>query len=363
MRRFLKNLALMTVPVLAVLFLILELVFRFVVVAPDPPRQVMDRENNIMRFDTESKRDGVFTAGRFGQQKGRWHINNAGWLIGIDYRGKAERERPLIAVIGDSYVEALQVDHDENFVSLLRKALRDTFDVYGFGMSETSLSGYLHLARYVDRVFAPDVLVINLVYNDLDESIRELHFSPNFLQVSVRDTAVVEIAPVPRNYNKLRRFLFDSAVMRYVYYLAPNFFHKLNWNASRADGYNENIAVEQAARSRAAIHRGTKYLLETICRENGDKKLYFIMAAPRGDIYRGSLGTSTVRWMNDMIADTMKDLPCVLIDQTEYFRNDYLKHGKKFESPYDAHWNEYGHDVTFRHLLEVLHDRKDGLWN
>ena len=102
----------------------------------------------------------------------------------------------------------------------------------------------------MDRVFEPDVLIFNLVYNDFDESIRELHFNPNFLQVSVRDTAVVEIPPVPRTYNKLKRFLFNSATMRYVYYLAPNFFHRFNWNAARPPEYSENIEVEQVHANR-----------------------------------------------------------------------------------------------------------------
>ena len=39
MKQLLKNVVLVTIPALVVLFLLLELVFRFVVVAPDPPRQ------------------------------------------------------------------------------------------------------------------------------------------------------------------------------------------------------------------------------------------------------------------------------------------------------------------------------------
>jgi lysophospholipase L1-like esterase len=356
------NIALVTVPTLVVLFIILEVVFRFIVVASDPPRQFMDRENKIMRFDTTGKRDGVSTFGRFGQQQGRWHVNDAGWLSDVEYHTKAERVKPLIAVIGDSYVEALQVDHDKNFVALLREALGDSFDVYAFGLSDTPLSGYLHLARYVDRVYDPDVLIVTLCYNDFDESVRELHFGPNFLQVSVRDSSVVEIQPVPRTYNRLKRFLFHFATMRYLYSLAPNFFHKLNWNTTRPSASNENIAADEVRGNRAVVSRATRYLLETLCRENSARKVYVIMAAPRSDIYRGTLETSSVRWLNDMVADVMKNLPCVLIDQTEFFKNDYLRHGTKFESPYDAHWNEYGHYVTFEQLLGVFRDQRKGLW-
>jgi len=356
--RIIKNVLLVSLPALAVLFLLLELVFRFVIAAPDPPRQYMDREQNIMRFNSSGKRDGIFTAGRLGQQKARWHVNNAGWLSPVDYTPKAGRMKPLIAVIGDSYVEALQVDTGKSFSALLGAALADSFDVYSFGLSDTPLSGYLHIARHVCRVYEPDILIFNLVYNDFDESIRELRFNPNFLQVSVRDRTVREIPPVPRTYNRLKRVLFHSATMRYVYHLAPFFFHRFNWNAERAPEYRENIDVARAQTNRGTIRQGTKYLIDTICRENAARSVYFYMAAPRSAIYADSVGVAEVRWMNDMVAELAADAPCVLIDQTEYFAGDYRANGRRFESPYDPHWNEYGHAVTCRQLVEALRGRR-----
>lgn len=358
MSHFFKNLLFATVPAVVVLFLALEVVFRFVIVAPDPPRQYMDRENNCLRFDTGSKRDGIFTHGRLGQQKARWHINNCGWLSDVDYRPKAERTKPLIAVIGDSYVEALAVDEDKSFVALLRRSLADSCDVYGFGLSGNALSGYLHLARYVDRVFDPDVIVFNLVQNDFDESVREIVLSPEFLQVSVRGDSVVEVPPVPRRYNELKRFLFHSATARYVFHISPNFFHRFNWNRPAEGRYVENTSAERLEKNRAAIIRATRYLMETIVEENSGRRVYFIMAAPRGDIYNGTLATSAVSWMNAMVAEIAHGLPCTLIDQTAYFANDYETNKRRFESPYDAHWNEYGHMVTYRQLLEALRKRE-----
>jgi hypothetical protein len=358
MNRIVKNILGATLPGLIVLLVLLEVAFRFVIVAPDPPRQFMDLRNNVMRFDTRGKRDGVFTVGRFGQQKAHWHVNNYGWLSEVDYHPKSERTKPLIAVIGDSYVEALQVDADKSFVALLRHSLADSADVYGFGLSGTALSGYLHVARYVDRVFDPDVIVINLVQNDFDESVREVLQSPNFLQVSVRDSSVVEVPPVPRHYNELKRAAFHSAALRYVYFLAPNFFHRFNWHARQQERVDENVVTERVNRNRSAIERATRYLMTAIVSENRGRRVFFIMAAPRGDIYRGTLDSSPVIWMNAMVADAARSLPCVLIDQTDYFKRDYEANKRRFESPYDAHWNEYGHYVAWRQLSEALAARK-----
>ena len=358
MKQFMRNFLLATVPTLVVLFLVLEVLFRFVIVAPDPPRPCWDLKNNVMRFDTEGKRGGVFTVGRFGQQKGRWHINNYGWLSEVDYRPKSERTKPLIAVIGDSYVEALQVNDDKSFVALLRRSLADSFDVYGFGFSGTALSGYLHLSRYVDRLFDPDVIVVNLVQNDFDESVWELFRSSDFLQVSVRGDSVVEIQPVPRHFNELKRFLFHSALMRYVFYISPNFFHRFNWNKPAAEGFVDNVAIKRMDKNRETIERATRYLMGKIVEENRGRAVYFIMAASRGDIYNGTLATSSVFWMNSMVAGIAAGLPCTLIDQTDYFERDYEANKKKFESRYDGHWNEYGHYVTYRQLLDVLRKRE-----
>lgn len=45
------------------------------------------------------------------------------------------------------------------------------FDVYSFGISGAGLSEFLQISRYVRKYFDPEILVINVVDNDFDESL------------------------------------------------------------------------------------------------------------------------------------------------------------------------------------------------
>ena len=106
-----------------------------------------------------------------------------GWNYPIDYY--PINDKKLIAVIGDSYIEAFQVDVDKNYPFLLREKLKNDYEVYAFGKSGAPLSQYLHISRYVNRHFDPDILIFNLVHNDFDESIQELYpGNTYFLKVS-----------------------------------------------------------------------------------------------------------------------------------------------------------------------------------
>src|SRR5205814_2006084 len=83
------------------------------------------------------------------QQSGVWRvrneiaapyrINRQGWNSGIgDYAAPRRPGVPRIAVVGDSYVEALQVPFDHSLAERLadsRSADRKAIEVYRFGIS------------------------------------------------------------------------------------------------------------------------------------------------------------------------------------------------------------------------------------
>ena len=56
----------------------------------------------------------------------------------------------------------------------LREKLHSQFDVYGFGKSGAPLSQYLQMTRYVIKHFDPEIIVINVIRNDFDESLRRV---------------------------------------------------------------------------------------------------------------------------------------------------------------------------------------------
>jgi len=287
--------------------------------------------------------------GKRGEIGANWRTNNFGWNSTIDY--SAERsENALIGIIGDSYVRALQVDFGKDMSSLLRHKIQPGYEVYSFGHDGAPLSQYLHMSRYVDRNFEPDVLVFVLIHNDFDESIASLVHKPYFLQLSITEAGIEEIQPTSR---RLYQFLTYSATFRYLYSnlkIASLYFDLIQ----DPEDFNANVNAKVLMSQRDSIRHGAEYLLGKIQAENTDKRIIFMMNAPVEDIYKNQIETSSVIWVNDMVRDlcTRKSLEC--IDLTTAFSNDYRATARILDFPMDGHWNEHAHDLAAEALLYYL---------
>jgi len=167
-----KNILFVTLPTILIVLILLEVFFRTVIPAANPPKYFFNEEEKIYCFSNKKKK-GVYTIGRFADIRAKWSINNMHWNYPIGYYPVDEKK--LITVIGDSYIAVLEVDADENYPYLLRERLKTDYEVYAFGIPGAPLSQYLHMSRYVNKHFDPDILIINLVHNDFDQSIYELN--------------------------------------------------------------------------------------------------------------------------------------------------------------------------------------------
>lgn len=87
------------------------------------------------------------------------------------------------------------MDVDKNYPFVLREKLQNDYEVYAFGISGVPLSEYFHISRYVNKYFDPDILIINLFYNDVDESIYVLNKNDtHWLRVSIDENgSIIEI--------------------------------------------------------------------------------------------------------------------------------------------------------------------------
>src|SRR6266498_273429 len=109
MKNVIRNIVTLMLPSVFLLVFFGEVFFTYVIRAAQQPWGYYDPTDKIARFAVE-QREGVYTIGRFAEQRARWRINNAGWNSDIDYVSADKRSKPLIAVIGDSYIEAMHVD-------------------------------------------------------------------------------------------------------------------------------------------------------------------------------------------------------------------------------------------------------------
>lgn len=156
---------------LAVL-LALEIGLRFLPVFSGMP---VDRESLIYSFvpnTTIQRSMGWNMAGARKRQ-----VNNIGFISDQPYETKSGYAldstggKPLIAIVGDSYIEAMQVSYQQTTEANLLKSCSDHARVYSFGAQFAPLSQYLSWVAYIEKNFSPKVMVVNIVGNDFDESL------------------------------------------------------------------------------------------------------------------------------------------------------------------------------------------------
>jgi hypothetical protein len=352
-----KALLLITLPTLIVCVIAGELFFRFVIPSAQTPWGYYDPTERIARFE-QGQGSGLYTQGKFATEQGRWRINNMGWNSDIDYAPDIERHKPLIAVLGDSYVEAFQVDITASFVSLLRSKVKSTYDVYGFGKSGAPLSQYLQMSRYVRQHFKPDVFVVNVVHNDFNESLTSVMSLPYYLGLSVHDGEVREspLADTPITIKPTSRMLFSSAIFRYLWLNLHLGESLIEWgvlrNEMRAPTATANRAPPDPAHVRE--EQAADYVIRKFKEENPHTELVFMIDGSRRDIYARRVDDhSDVLWMNSLLRRLCEEHQCRFIDLTEPFRTKFNRDGVMLSGETDYHWNKEGHRV----VADVLYER------
>jgi hypothetical protein len=349
----LQNFLRLTLPSLLGMFLILELIFIFIIPASQFPYYYYDADDHILKFSTTEQREGVFTRGLLAQQRAKWSINNVGWNSAVDFA--RSKHKPRIAIIGDSYVEALQVNVGDSLAGQLRKLVASHFDVYDFGISGAPLSQYLQMTRYVRDRFDPDIIVINVVHNDFDESLCSVQRKVGMLCLEDDGQDIREAPILAYQPNPVFRLARHSSVIRYLIGNMQIETRLQRLTAGQKNKkYNANIDVDKAKFLKESIRKAIDYIHRTIIRENHGKPVVFVMDAPRRDIYNGTLSESNVRWMNELLEEKTAQYGHQFVDLSDEFRRLFEAEKVHFEWGNDYHWNEDGHRVAAYALYRKL---------
>ncbi len=95
--------------------------------------------------------------------------NAQGFVADYDYDANAAP--PLVAVVGDSFVEALMVPFAETLTGRLQTMLGNGGRAYAFAQSGSPLSQYVAYVRHACDIYRPERVVVVVVGNDFDESL------------------------------------------------------------------------------------------------------------------------------------------------------------------------------------------------
>ncbi len=344
----------------------LELAVRLLPVSDALRTQPVNAENPILHF--APNRVVHVTRGWNGRVGATKRVNNLGFLSDVDY--DRDTSTPRAVVIGDSYVEAVQVENARTIHGLLNAAVAPRGAVYGIGASGSPLSQYLAFADYAVRSLGPRALVFVIVSNDFDESLLEYKQAPAFhyFAASGPDYELVRIDHAP---SWIGRIAQHSALARYLT-INLNAWARLAARlappaaAGGAPSFVANVPRQVSPARLSGSKRAVDFFLRELKARAPDTPALFVVDGIRPDLY-SSAALAAARGsyfdlMRTHFIEQATKLGYEVIDLEPVFEADYAVHRTRLEFATDAHWNERGHrlaaeqvlrSATFRRALEL----------
>ena len=272
--------------------------------------------------------------------------NNYGYISSVDY---SKSGRPTLAVIGDSYVEAMQVDKARGLTAILNNS--DIGEAYNVAISGAALSQYVAFVKLAELEFNPKAYVIVVVGNDFDESLCSVRPKPGLhcyerleggLTLTLKESSPIGSIRMAAKHSALIRYLvFNLNVDWRRLVSAANLLSDEAADTRYAGNteFSKTIPIEQE--SRAVVDQFFKNLSLII----GSKPVLFLVDADRESIYMGtSNDNSFFSKMRKYFIDRARDHE--VVDMSPIFLDHYRIHKAKFEFPTDGHWNELGHRLA-----------------
>lgn len=335
--KYVRQIAFMMLPLVC----LAELTLRMLP-ACDGPFTVFDRASHLLKFDGGRQREGFETEGNLAQRKFRWHINNAGWNSGYDYR--TDDPKPVIAIIGNSYVEGFANDYRNSLGAMLQARLGPDYDCYSFGYSGSYLGQYLNISRYVARNFHPRIMIFPIFENDVRKSILAPGEKPQYKLMFQRTPAGIQEAPI-------REFVPHWAVRMYGKLALVRYF-KLNKQqeySEQALGPDDALGAEETR----DIAEVTDYAFGHLRRENPGTAILIVLDAPRADIYQGRIRPRRLQ-SRAMVARCAARYGFQVLDLTGPMAERYRMNHQILNYANNYHWNEYGNQVVTSEILRKL---------
>jgi len=222
-----------------VALLVTEGISRIVPWPPAPPIKIYDSKTGYRHRPGLS---GTWTV----ENPGRFTINSYGFR---DVEWTPARQKKFrVAVLGDSFAEALEVDLDQSFPKLIEKQLQDT-EVMNFGLQGHGQVEELLTYRCYVRPFKPDLVILAFFPgNDPIDNWSRHEPSLRFPVFVAPSLTGVEVTPVPGvermewKHRLIQSVLYHCSLMRRVQTARTAIFQW--WDMG---GFNQVALWDQAA--------------------------------------------------------------------------------------------------------------------
>lgn len=348
----LKNILYLTLPSLLFAFILVELIFRFIFIGGLQPYRRTDTADNtlLLRYDKSVVPEATYSLGKLANHRSKWALNNDEWNANIDYQKEKTKKR--VVVIGDSFVAGIEVNQEDHFGSQLRKLFNNDIDIYTIGVGGAPLADYYKLTEYALKHYKPDLIILNVVGNDFDESIKSMIYRPYNWQVEVSaDSATKFIAPETYTPDKLRRFLSYSYFVRWINTNLKADFSLNIFSPKPKIAYSQGGFDSLAL---AKMQKASDYILkETIAL---DTTCQYIIASHLPYSTNTEGGGNP---LNTIISNSCQSLRLQRVDIAKQYFADVTANKKDwvFAEYQDSHWNEKGHQEVARILQGVIKEK------
>lgn len=335
--------------------LLLEILFRFLPVPTGMAPLAVTHEDPVARFTPNQ--DFVWSDEWNFAITNKGHINNAGFVNDQDYA--ADDPRPLLAVIGDSFIEAAMVPYVHTVQGRLAAKAAPNKRVYSFAASGAPMSQYLIWAKYAHDNYKPQAMAFLIVGNDFDESLPKYVLHQIFHQFVADDNGFLQPTLLQEFHPSWwRGIIKSSALARYTFY---NLNIWLAWDRIKQQLTNKELPREQAFAgntsasmdeqrmedSRAVVDAFFRLLPEYSQMKPRD--IAFIIDSSRGWIYTNDPVEGKKNYFDEIRAYFIRQARSkgyTVVDMDGPFAADYKIHHQKFEYPTDGHWNDAAHGIA-----------------
>lgn len=349
-----RTLLLSATAILVSVLALAEICFRFLPVSDGLVKEAVHAGSPVLKFTPNT--DFVYSHGWSLERANRGRVNNDGFVNDQDY--DPTDTRPLLAIVGDCFIEAAMVPSRDTVQARLAEQIRATGRVYSFGASDSALSQYLVWAEYAVGKYNATGLVINVDDDDFAESLLKYKSMPGRHHFSEAPDGRLELHRVDLTPDPLREMSRQSALGRYLH-------------------YHLNIGKHLPAMPgnvRAAHHRGSLAAFDPQRVADSEKvivaflnelprrtalpadRILLVVEGIRGDLYTGQRAgeDSYFGLMRKALLKEARERGYELIDLHSHFAARYHRDKELLHFPDDRHWNSTGHATVAE---AIMHSR------
>ncbi len=330
------------------------MVFRAFPVSSPPYILPVSSENPIARY--QPNQDYHYSKGWNFSLSAKKHTNNFGYNNQDNYN--PDENTRLLMIIGDSYVEANQVDVGKSAAEILSPHSRKKGRVYSIGLSGAALSQYLAFAEYSKNTFHPNAMVFVIVGNDFDESLFKYEIEPRFHTFKEKDGNLI-LRRIDYKISTTQKLLRKSAFIRYVMLnLEARSVVKtlLTKTPAQSQEYIGNVPFTvEKQRISDSMRAVDEFFHQLPLRSGLDAdEILFVMDGIRPALYsdeaiekaKGSFYAQMKRYFEKQAFS----LGYKVIDMQPVFIKKNRFDDSRFEFENDGHWNELGHRLVAKEI-------------